>query len=430
MNPNREDATSIKQDNGEGNHASTSDSQITDQDVDLGLTLPPSDLLFNTSSFVHDAPYTSKFAFPAQEGVIEETSSRELPQWHGIFDDDFYLEEPPAKRQRATSQNDPLPSLEDEAVSLFNSQSIRAKVNHQPSASNIQTRAPSVISDSGTRQSRSDSGYGISIAEPCENIEQVNDAPHENFNLSDFDAGLWGDDTLLDPLDAEFNPPPLENNEVFTINNAENITIPAPKPISQPSNEAPPAPPKPDVHIPSERNLPVKGRKFYPPTKIPKGFGAKKMSKADAIKMGASVGLFPSTGQLAAPTAPATHGGTKTSSTAQKPQTQKQSISIADAQNTMDLPLPLAISIALTEPVMRQATLSTIYRTQSAMLHTPGRPSQPPAVKSEFVKLLGKFYEKFEKQGDIREALIKFVLEKLEEGAGEFLFPPYFLRTS
>jgi hypothetical protein len=422
MNLNGEDAASIKQDNGEGNHASTSDSQITDQDVDLGLTLPPSDLLFNTSCFAHDAAYSSKFAFPAQEGVIEESSRRELPRFHGIFDDDVYLEEPPTKTQRLTPENDTRPSQEDESVSSSISQNTSAKAIHQSSASNIQIRAPSIVSETGTHQSRSDSGYGTNIAESCESTEGVNDRLRENIQLPVFDAGLWGDDAQFDSFDAEFNLQHLDDNEDFTLINPKNITPPNPEPVQQQLNETPSAPPKADVAAPSfNLHLPLKGRRVNTATKVPKGFGTKKMSKAEVIKMGASAGLFPNSHQVVATTHPAISGEKKTPSP-RNPQAQKSPTSVFDAQNVMDLQLPLAICTALTEPAMRPATLATIYRIQSAMLHDSERPSNPPPVKGSFLELLERFYQKFKTQKDLRETLITFILEKLEERAGEFIF--------
>jgi hypothetical protein len=411
----------IKQElNGEGNYASTNDDDchITCQDVDLGLTLPPSDLLFDASCFVHDAVFQADWLSSAQEGETQESPPREVPWVHSLFDD-YQLSEPSRERRRLGSDEQPLPTQEDESVSSPSPETSRAKSIQQPSAITIQTQEPSTALGYESHQSPADSGYGISILISSENAEEVNNVPAKNHDaqLPEPDSGQCRDVVPLQDSSAEGPPVATKNNDNTQAPEEDNFCIIDESEDSTPSSaESSPqrksgtrlTSPSSDVPLSSiERDLPSGGPTIgRQGTRMPKGFGRKKLSRKEILKMGMSAGWFNGRNS----------SGDLTPQDAQPTSNPQQSI--------MDFPIPIAMAAALTPDAVRPAILETVLRTQSHLLHDPDRSSQPPLADRHFRQILEKLFTRYENEENLRNTLITFIIEKLVEGTRKSLAPP------
>lgn len=379
-----DDALCISQEpNGEGNYASTSDDadDITRQDVDLGLTLPPSDLSYNASWYFDGDAFQHDWLSCTQEEESQEDPSSQGTRVFSMFDD-YQLLESPRDKQQLTNEEHALPTQEDETVSLANPENSKAKAIHQPSANAIQIQEPSAAQEPEPHPSPTDSGYGVSIATSC--ADDVNNALSENWNdhASELSTAqfagyvpLQNSGTAEHPFHFDITTQPFEEDDSLFVDDPENSpsassesTQPRDYPFGQPIIDR-------------------------PGVRMPKGFGKKKLSKKEILKKGISAGWF----------------GGKTSS--ENPTPQAQSIS--------DLPIPIAIATALAPDAMRPAILETVFRIQSHQLHDPKRSSQPPAADPNFLQILEKLFSRYEKEETLRNTLITFVMAKLVEGNRE-----------
>lgn len=405
------DASSIGRErelNGEGNYASTSHHDITNQDIDLGLTLPPSDLLFDPS-FLDDTAFLDNWMISVdfQEWGIHETENlaTEVPVVHFMFDE-YQLSDFPNNGQQLTDVEQPLPSQDDESVRPPNHKNNKAKFIEQPSATTSQIQSGVKVTESGVH-SPADSGYGISIAPSCEHGEEVNDGLVQIPQLSEASKCDHGNHIQI---------PFTEQSQLFVEDNLETRILEVDDSSALEKSDSSAAQPNPQPTNRSRIPSPSLGDEeptFKTPLRMPAGFQVPKLSKRAILKKGMTAGWFCN------------------SSKESNPQQSEDSAGLTQVTSIMDSSIPLAMAVALAPNLMRPAILETMYRMQSHLLSDPNTSSKPPPADTRLRALLEQLFQRYQTKGDsFRNTVIIFIMEKLLERHRKSPASPALARTN